>query len=99
MMNSQNYPVPAANAPMVRAATAHRLVEAFLSGRNPQTLRAYSQDLADFTRFVGTKTVEDAARLLLSRGHGEATADFEAVRGTYNANSFVRQMRERQEGG
>jgi hypothetical protein len=31
----------------------------------------------------------------LDGGHGEQTADFEAVRGTYDGNSFVGQMRER----
>ena len=31
----------------------------------------------------------------LDGGHGEEMADFEAVRGTYDGNSFVDQMRER----
>jgi len=74
MINSQDYPVPVANGQTVQAATSHRLIEAFLSGRNPRTLRAYSQDLADLARFAGCATVEDAARLLLGRGHGEANA-------------------------
>ena len=51
-----------------------RLVAAFLSGRNSRTLAAYRQDLEDFRAFVGAETREDAGRLLLERGHGEANA-------------------------
>ena len=51
---------------------ASRLVDAFLSGRNPRTLEAYRQDLEDFRGFVETHTLDEAARLLLERGHGEA---------------------------
>ncbi len=53
---------------------AARLVAAFLAGRNPRTLRAYSQDLEDFRAFVGAGDVDAAAALLLGRGHGEANA-------------------------
>ena len=49
-----------------------RLIDAFLSGRNPRTLAAYSQDLADFQSFTETDTLDEAAGLLLGRGHGEA---------------------------
>ena len=49
-----------------------RLVDAFLSGRNKQTLKAYRGDLEDFRVFVETDTLDEAARLLLGRGHGEA---------------------------
>lgn len=48
------------------------LLEAFLSGRSPRTLRAYRQDLADFQEFTGNKTVDAAARALLGQGHGNA---------------------------
>jgi integrase/recombinase XerC len=48
------------------------LLSAFLSGRSPRTLKAYSQDLADFRVFSKTGSTEDAARLLLSQGHGKA---------------------------
>lgn len=51
-----------------------RLLEAFLAGRNPRTLAAYRQDLGDFQSFAGAATPEEAAGLLLSRGHGEANA-------------------------
>ena len=49
-----------------------RLVDAFLSGRNERTLQAYRQDLEDFRGFVGALTLDEAARLLLGWGHGEA---------------------------
>jgi integrase/recombinase XerC len=49
-----------------------RLLAAFFAGRNPRTLTAYRQDLEDFRAFVGAATAEDAGRLLLERGHGEA---------------------------
>jgi integrase/recombinase XerC len=48
------------------------LVRAFLSGRNERTVKAYSQDLADFRSFIAASTVEEAARMLLSTGHGAA---------------------------
>ena len=49
-----------------------RLVDAFLSGRNPRTLEAYRADLEDFRVFVGALTLDEATRMLLDRGHGEA---------------------------
>lgn len=48
------------------------LVRAFLSGRNERTLRAYSQDLADFQAFVAASSVDNAARELLGNSHGAA---------------------------
>ena len=51
-----------------------KLLSAFLSGRNEKTIKAYSQDLADFQAFVGVASLSDAARLLLSQGHGPANA-------------------------
>jgi integrase/recombinase XerC len=62
---------PRGHRDLAPAATS-RLVAAFLSGRNPKTLAAYRTDLRCFQRFVGVSTIEAAARLLLSRGHGEA---------------------------
>ena len=66
--------VPSTFSLAVASASARRLVAAFLSGRNERTLRAYRQDLEDFRAFMNAETPEDAARLLLSRGHGEANA-------------------------
>ncbi len=55
-----------------RRIDAAALVSAFLSGRNERTIRSYRGDLEGFREFVGAKTLDDAARLLLSRGNGEA---------------------------
>ena len=49
-----------------------RLVTAFFAGRNERTLRAYRADLKGFTSFLNVVAIEEAARLLLGRGHGEA---------------------------
>lgn len=72
---------PATPAPIPPSATAAdpdaraaALITAFLSGRNPRTLRAYRQDLDDFRAFVRSETAEAAAGVLLSRGQGGANA-------------------------
>jgi integrase/recombinase XerC len=54
--------------------TESDLVRAFLSGRNERTVKAYSQDLADFQAFMGAGTVDEAAKVLLANGHGPANA-------------------------
>jgi integrase/recombinase XerC len=51
---------------------AARLLEAFLAGRSPATLRTYSQGLEDFRLWLRVATVADAARDLLTKGGGEA---------------------------
>lgn len=48
------------------------LIAAFLSGRNPRTIRAYSKDLADFTAAIGAGSIADAARSLFQHDHGNA---------------------------
>jgi integrase/recombinase XerC len=53
---------------------ASALVEAFFSDKKANTLRAYRRDLEDFRSFANAASVEEAAALLLSRGHGEANA-------------------------
>ena len=58
----------------LQASASRRLVEAFLSGRNERTLQAYGQDLEDFRRFTGAASLDEAARVLLGRGHGEGNA-------------------------
>lgn len=66
---------PANNQPPAQAGEqvqVNELVHAFLSGRNPRTLKAYRQDLADFQAFTKTTTTDAAARALLSQGHGKA---------------------------
>jgi integrase/recombinase XerC len=65
--------VPTGPAGALDATTAaRRLLEAFLAGRGPQTLRAYRKDLASFTAFAGAASGETAAALLLARGPGPA---------------------------
>ena len=63
---------------VVRAAAQRdkvaALIQAFLSGRNPLTIRAYRQDLADFASFVQARDVDDAARRLLTLAPGDANA-------------------------
>lgn len=48
------------------------LVQSFLSGRKEQTIKAYSQDLADFTEFLNQPSIAATAQQLLSHGAGEA---------------------------
>ena len=66
--------VPMTPAPVERANKAAALVASFLAGRNERTLRAYRNDLEDFRSYLKAGDVDEAARILLSRGHGEANA-------------------------
>lgn len=61
-------------------ASSRPIVDAFLSGRSPRTFEAYRQDLQDFARFIGAKTPDEAAHLLLSRGKGPANETAHAYR-------------------
>jgi len=47
---------------------AQRLLDAFLSGRSPQTIRAYRQDLEDFREFIQADSVEAAVGPMLASG-------------------------------
>jgi len=53
---------------------APQLVEAFLSGRNAQTRKAYQADLEDFASFAGEPDGASAAHHLLAGGQGNANA-------------------------
>lgn len=57
-----------------RGVDVHRLMNDFFTGLTKETLRAYRCDLQDFRACVGVATVEEAARVLLSHGSGEANA-------------------------
>lgn len=65
---------------LVKSSMAHvsldaaGLVSAFFAGKNAGTIKAYKQDLSDFTAFVGAKTLEEAAELLLGANQGQANA-------------------------
>ena len=48
------------------------LIRAFLRGRNQKTIEAYRKDLEDFRAFLGASSIDDASKILLSRGPGEA---------------------------
>lgn len=66
--------VPVAAAPALPAVPRPDVVSAFLAGRNPRTLRAYSRDLDDFARFAGMPSGPSAVEMLLSLSHGDANA-------------------------
>lgn len=53
-------------------SSAQRLLDAFLSGRSPQTIRAYRQDLKDFREFMQADSVEVAIRPMLAGEPGAA---------------------------
>lgn len=55
-------------------ADSGRLMAAFLSGLNPNTLRAYQRSLEDFRKFLTTKDIKDAIAMFLSKSGGEANA-------------------------
>ena len=58
--------------PTPPAGIGPAVVEAFLAGRTPTTLRAYRNDLHDFAGFVATPTPQEAVATLLGHGHGAA---------------------------
>src|SRR5262249_39346985 len=63
---------PAEPAALDPRGAAARLVGAFLSGRSPQTLRAYRRDLQDLAAFLGVPGVEAIPGVLLGGGQGAA---------------------------
>ncbi len=66
---------PQPKTPLARVApNPELLVESFLSGRNPRTLRAYREDLEDFRTFLGAQSSQEAAAHLLSHDPGGANA-------------------------
>jgi len=58
--------------PTCYTPSASRLVEVFLSGKSPTTIKAYGRDLKDFACFVGASSIDQASEMLFSRGHGGA---------------------------
>ena len=54
------------------AGKTARLVESFLSGRSEKTIRAYRRDLEDFAKWLKSKSITEAANMLLKHGHGDA---------------------------
>jgi integrase/recombinase XerC len=70
-MSAELVPISPASPPTVRQVD---LIEAFLAGRNPRTLKAYGADLDDFARFSGSFDRKAAVEALLSAGQGGANA-------------------------
>jgi integrase/recombinase XerC len=64
-LTPDHLPVPIPAVPLAEPSTAAaRLLAAFLAGRNPRTLRAYRQDVADFAAYWGAPPDVAAAQLL-----------------------------------
>jgi len=64
--------VPLSGPSALDTPAVSRLVDAFLAGRNERTMKAYQNDLEDFAAFVKVSTADEAARLLLAHGQGQA---------------------------
>jgi len=65
---------PVSTANVLSNLSALDVLDAFLSGRNPRTLRAYGRDLDDFARFLGAPDTRAAVAGLLDLPHGHANA-------------------------
>lgn len=64
--------IPQLPAPAASRVGVDQLLEAFLSGRSPNTIRTYRQGLEHFACWLGVLTVGAAANRLLTIHHGEA---------------------------
>ncbi len=64
--------IPLAPSAMTADDKVRRLLDDFLAGLNPNTLRTYRQGLTDFASFVGASDANHAAASLMAGGHGEA---------------------------
>ena len=70
-------PIPldhSTDALVTRDTDIEDLLNSFLSNKSPQTIEAYRKDLHDFRKFLDVPTIDDASRILLSRGLGPANA-------------------------
>ena len=63
-------PRPDSSAPPP-ACTVNDVLEAWLAGRNPNTLKGYAFDLKDFARFLKIKAADAAVEMLLAAGPGQ----------------------------
>ncbi len=63
---------PQAQVPHLVVPEDGDLLEAFLAGRRPTTLRAYAKDLADFAAYLGLPTASAAVQALVAGTAGRA---------------------------
>src|SRR4029079_15908027 len=63
-----------------RAIDGERLIRRWKEGRGPDTLKAYSGDLAHYARWCGTESVGGSIEALLRGGHGQANETARAYR-------------------
>jgi len=74
-MSQDLVPIPRLDSPpAVPACSVQDVLDAWLDGRNPNTLRGYRFDIGDFGRFLKIKAGDPAAAVeaILSLGHGMA---------------------------
>lgn len=73
-MSNELAPIPRPHFAVPASIGQVDLLDAFLSGRKPTTLRAYEADVEDFGRFLGAPSGRAAIGLLLAGSHGQANA-------------------------
>lgn len=71
-----------------KEARMKELVNLFLKGRRKTTLNAYKGDLEDFRMFLGSSSIDEAMKALLSLDHGDA--NFVAM--SYRNHLFERSL-------
>lgn len=71
---------PDSTAVLAPADAPTRLYQAFLSGRRPNTLAAYSRDLAEFAAFVGAASGPSGLAHVMQLPHGDANGVLLAYR-------------------
>lgn len=70
------------------ACTVDDVLEAWLAGRNPNTLKGYAFDLQDFARFAKLKAADAAVEMLLAAGPGQGNR----IALAYRAHLLGRQL-------
>jgi integrase/recombinase XerC len=65
---------PEAAGYLLASEPGQRLYAAFLAGRSPDTLRAYTHDVAAFARFLGATAPSEAMTHLIASGAGNGNA-------------------------
>ena len=60
------------NLPSLSQDKIRELVDAFFADKSAQTRRAYQGDLEDFRIFMGSSDIQEASKVMLSNGNGNA---------------------------